>query len=366
MNKKVGIITLPLIDNYGGLIQRAALYHFIKKNGCTPVIIDREYDQSKVKAFIKNRLASNPFYKIFDYHDLTKWRNSLKKIDTFVSLFFENRTKKIYNNKDLKRAVQKLDTVIVGSDQVWRYKYVKSGFGNYFLDFTEPHQKRIAYAASFGVDIWEGDDASVSRVKELLTKFDAVSVREDVGVGMCSAIFEYEHAVQVLDPTLLLDVSFYDLIISREDIRKQVPLFNYVLDASSKKREIMKQISDTLHLDITTIDLQEDIKDQKMKPSISEWLYHFKSASYVVTDSFHGMVFAIIFNKQFIAIGNKARGMSRFTSLLGQLGLEARLISEDDRSYVAELLQIRIDYEAVNGKLEKLKQQSAKFLLDQI
>jgi len=366
MKKKIGLLTMPLLDNYGGIIQIAALYHFLQKEGHEPFLIDKKYNQSNGKVLMKRLLSNNPFYKLFDYNKHTQRKKYLKNIQAFIDQFFENRTQKAYNDVQLKNSIQKLETIIVGSDQVWRYKYVKENYKHYFLNFVGSNQKRISYAASFGVDFWEGNDESVKNVKNYMEKFDAISVREDVGVQICENTFDYKNALHVLDPTFLPELDFYNSIIDQDSISKKIGIFNYVLDVSKTKNEIIQTVSNSLGLDVSTIHLEEKINAEKLKPSISEWLYHLRNADFIITDSFHGMVFSIIFNKQFIAIGNRERGASRFRSLLNQLNLESRLVFEGEEFDLNVLITNAINYNEVNEKLKIARDNSKNYLLNNI
>src|SRR5690606_150256 len=363
--KKIGLITLPLLDNYGGIIQISALYHFLDSKGFETYLIDKKYNLSAQKVLLKKILANNPFYKIYDVRNYTHRRKHLIYIKKFIDRIFVNKTKEVFDINQLKNLTKDFEAIIVGSDQVWRYEYVTRDLEVYFLNFTEKNQKRISYAASFGVDSWVGDKESQRKVKSYLKNFDSISVREDSGVTICHDIFEVD-AVHVIDPTLLVDVSFYNKIIDFEKHDKKIEIFNYVLDQTSSKKELIEKISENLNKKIDVIDLQENIKSGIPKTSISEWLYHFKSADYIITDSFHGTVFSIIFNKQFIAIANKGRGVTRFVSLLKQLGLESRLIFEDDFQDIDQMISQKIDYSVVNSKLQDLKKKSSDFLLNNI
>lgn len=363
--KYIGLLTMPILDNYGGIIQVAALYHILEKAGHRPFLLDKRYNQSKGKVLVKRILRRNPLYKLFDFNNHTRRRKHLEKISDFIDLYFKNRTRQVFNEAQLKEVSRQFDTIIVGSDQVWRYKYVKENYRHYFLNFTTSNQKRVSYAASFGVDFWEGSEDTIKQVRTLLNEFDAVSVREDVGMAICRDTFDYHGSVLVLDPTFLPDVSFYDSIIGLEEINKKVGLFNYVLDVSENKKKIIERVGVLRGLNVSSVNQDGAPKGDK-KPSLSEWLYHLRNADFVITDSFHGTVFSIIFNKQFIAIGNRQRGVSRFTSLLKQLGLESRLIFEEDKDKLDALLQNSIDYESVNDKLRKAKSDSTSFLFDNI
>lgn len=364
--KKVGLLTMPILDNYGGIIQIAALYHIIESNGYQPVLINKRYNQSTIKVLMKNVLANNPFYKIYDYNNSVYRKKRLKKISDFISEFFVSKSQPLYNEKSLKEFVKDIDTVIVGSDQVWRYKYVKENYKHYFLSFVNDDKAKISYAASFGVDFWEGNEQSVEIVKSLLAKFKAIGVREDIGVEICKDTFGQKEATHVLDPTLLPEIDFYNSIINKEKITKKISLFNYVLDRSEPTQNLVKAIADKKSLEIDAIGLNDQLKGNTLKPSLSEWLYHFKNSEFVVTDSFHGTVFSIIFNKQFIAIGNKTRGIARFESLLKIFGLQSRLVTEDQLNEIDQVLAQNIDYENVNKILQQERSRSLNFLLNNL
>lgn len=365
--KKIGLLTLPLIDNYGGIIQIAALYDFLKTSGYNPYFINKKHTLSKTKVLIKKILEHNPFYKVYDYNSYAKRRLYLKKIKTFVDTFFTNRTSSVLNKKDLYKACKGFDAVIVGSDQVWRYKYIKKDFESYFLSSIDKSIKKISYAASFGIDEWEGPEKSIKEVSRFLSEFSALSVREDTGVDLCRELFHINDVDHVLDPTFLPKISFYEELITQENHNEEIGLFNYVLDPSEVQRELIQIISEKMELHVNRINLENDLTGSSFKPSVSEWLYHFKTAKFIVTDSFHGMIFSILFNKQFIIIGNNSRGLTRFTSLLKSLDLQKRIIvkkyNEKDIDY---LLSIPIDYEVINKKIEILKNKSVKFLIDSL
>lgn len=365
-NKKIGLLTMPLIDNYGGIIQIAALYRFLEQLGYEPYLIDKKYDLPLYKVIIKKFLERNPFYRIYDLKSYTKRRLHLQEINKFIEVSFVNRTNPIFNQKSLIKATNFFDAIIVGSDQVWRYNYVKDNYKDYFLSFASKGIKKIAYAASFGTDEWEGPENTSNEVAKLLMKFNAISVREDTGVILCNRQFNCPNVVHVLDPTFLPDFNFYKDIIAKEKHSKNVELFNYVLDNSKDKENFTKQVSNSLQLKISTIYLDNDLSKKGLKPSLSEWLYHFEKADFIITDSFHGMVFSIIFNKQFIALGNKGRGLTRFTSLLRMLGLENRLVVEKLDVALEYLITEKIDYKIINDKINTLKIKSSDFLINNL
>lgn len=362
--KKIGLLTMPVKENYGGIIQIAALYAFIESNGYTPYLIRKKYDEKTLKRLFRWVLSHNPLYFLYDYKNLTKREKQSSKLQSFINEFFTNKTSWSFNKEQYQKSIQNLDAVIVGSDQVWRYKYVRSNYKYYFLDYLPSKTKKIAYAASFGVDQWEGNQETVQKVESLLNQFSAVSVREKSGVDICKDTFHYNKAVHVLDPTFLPEVGFYNNLIDKEKIQKKVSLFSYVLDNSDFVKEVIAHTSKSLNLEVDTIKLT----DYKFStnPSIAEWLYHFREADFVITDSFHGTVFSILFNKQFVCVGNKKRGYTRFESLLDLLNLKERLIFDYTPENINSLLNNKIDYNAVEFLKQKQIETSKAFLLNSL
>ncbi|WP_179318727.1 polysaccharide pyruvyl transferase family protein [Winogradskyella helgolandensis] len=363
---KIGILTLPINNNYGGIIQLAALYNFIESNGFEAVWIDKRHPESVVKFWLKKIIEINPLYNIYDPKNFKTIKLFRKQVAPFFKEYLSVKTNTAYTSEYLKEVTKDLDCVIVGSDQVWRLEYIKENYPTYFLDFVSSKTKKIAYAASFGKDFWEGKTESISKIESLIQKFDLVSTREEDGLKICKESFNYEKAVHTLDPSFLPDVSFYEKMIKGIDFSHKIELFNYVLDASEKSTSIVDEISNRMNLKIDKIYL--NASNSLNSPHLIEnWLSHFYYSNFIITDSFHGLVFSIIFNKQFIIIGNKSRGLSRFNSLLKLLNLENRLIDIDQfKIEDIALLNEKIDYLEVNKKLNMQKEISKTYLLNAI
>lgn len=330
---KIGILTLPIVDNYGGILQAVALYRLLSMQGNDVTLIYKETHQVIWKKILKEILSVIPFHNLKGI----KTTNSKKAIQdrkNFHRSFIEKEifkiSKNLHNNKNLEKymELEKFDAVIVGSDQVWRKAYINDKYyKNYFLDFVDKSKtKKIAYAASFGKDYWEGVE-DIEEISKLLKDFNSVSTREDSGINICKKTFGYNHVKHVLDPTLLMKKDFYiNEIISKYDTSniKRGGLVTYVLDEAEEKREVINYIKNSLSINKTHH--LKGFKHRKTIYTVPQWITSFAYADFVVTDSFHGMLFSIIFEKNFIVIGNKNRGLDRFTSLLRLLQLENRLI----------------------------------------
>ena len=239
-----------------------------------------------------------------------------------------------------------------------------------FLDFTQGlNIKRVAYAASFGVDEWEYDEEQTHRCTGLLKNFHAVSVREQSGVQLCRQHLHYDRVEWVIDSTLLLNPVDYERLLPKQ---RQKPsgglLMTYILDNSSEKQQAIHDIVKKKHLEVVEFApkycnlgmVTSGTIGDYVSPSVIEWLQAVRDADYVICDSFHGTVFSIIFNKPFIAISNRNRGYGRFLSLLCQFGLEDRLAEPSDN--ILPRLDKPINWPLVNAHRQTLMKQSLQFL----
>lgn len=358
---KIGILTFQYGNNYGGLLQAYALTRVTKKLGFNPTIINRMPNKKRgplIYLFLKKLIN-------FLFH-----RKDFKSFQEFRRDYLIPKTMPIYDETNLASIVNQFDAVIVGSDQIWRMDYTNAGF-NYFLDFVPENTIKISYAASFGKDRFVGNSQSIQIVKKLLCRFNAVSVREDTGVDLCKELFNI-HAIQLIDPTLLLDeIDYIDLINEKSSSPRRKYVGYYFLDSNTEKSNLSNQIASYYHLDLYNISLRNEnasifglLKIHKSKDiyhSFSSWLAGIRNADFVVTDSFHGIAFSIIFKKQFLCFGNKKRGLTRMNSILKVFGLMDRLIYEGNAVIDFNSL-LTIDYDSIHGILFKERDKAIKFL----
>lgn len=350
--KNILIVTLEQGSNYGGMLQAYALQESIRRAGhiAESAVSPGDLKKRAVKNIpgahrvigrLRGRQVIDKAYQM----QFTK-----QFIDANIKLVDFNTTKKI-----------QYDAYIVGSDQVWRrlYTYVPHNL----LSFVKGDAVRISYAASFGKDnLDEYGDKLVVKTKKLAQKFDAISVREDTGVDVAKKYWGVvaEHHV---DPTLLVDGAEYSRLIDEDSLPTHAPdgqLFAYVLDKAESKQGVIGKVADTLSLKPFQV-IDGDENGGKPMPPVTQWLRSFRDAEYVVTDSFHGTVFSIIFNKSFIAIGNKDRGLARFTSLLKMFDLEDRLVESVD-DVTDDLIHKPIDWKRVNRKIKSEQKRSMEYL----
>lgn len=367
---KIAILTLPLHTNYGGILQCYALQTVLERQGydvkvLTKPLYTRTYYIIWFFAIIKRF-----FKRIFLWEKISilyaPYQLEIKNVRKNTNLFIDRYIHKYLTRSLSKKISKKFDAIIVGSDQVWRAKYVN--LEDYFLSFLGDEKiKRIAYAASFGVDnISEYSPEQLEKCIYLLRKFDYVSVRELSGVNICHRYFNI-NAIQLLDPTLLLAPNDYLSLIDKKNVNE--PLGNmlvYILDKTDEKVQLVNKIAAERGLVPFWIGIENKSESlstgYSVKISVEQWLYSFEKSDFVFTDSFHGCAFSILFNKQFIVIGNKERGMSRFTSLLSIFQLDERLIySKNDYENRIINLSTDIDYKIINNILSIERDKSYDF-----
>lgn len=369
---RIAILTQPLRFNYGGILQNYALQQILKKMGHQVVTLDpsRYHKQSKLPYYFLRHcftryLKRVPIDILVEYHrDVevkTKGHHTFPFIDRYI-----NRIE-IRNTSDiLERA---FDCLLVGSDQVWRPKYNIGRLDDMFLSFANTwNVKRIAYAASFGSEQWEMNEVQTEKCAKLIQLFDSVSVRESSAVGLCQK-YLHKEAVLVLDPTLLLDFSDYlKLIPNYNSNTENNILATYILDQSDLADGFVQQVSHALHLNIKPLCSKFDDPnapiEQRIQPPIEHWLKGILDAKFVITDSFHGTVFCIIFNKPFLTIANSQRGIARFKSLLQLFNLENRLIIDNHSDDFNHFYFESIEWNEVNKKKEALQHHSLHYLTE--
>lgn len=351
---KIAILTLPFEPNYGWILQLWALYSFLREQGHDVIVIDRRWNDTR-SSFAKNIM------RFFYYHFFCR---------AFTRFLYDqmNVSPSIRHSSALRDYIikEKIDTIVVGSDQVWRIENTRGANLNYFLDFAEGLDiRRMSYAASFGDNIWKGTVEETHRVSELLKGFCLVSVREEEGVRICLEAFGIE-AIQAVDPTLLLSSEKYAVLYPKAEERHQFTIVTYFLDNNEWKKDLVVNAQRKYHARAIPLSPAKPSRYTIYK-KIGTWLRILSSARYVMVDSFHGMVFALIMRKQFLVVANSRRGNSRFTSLLNSIGLSQRLISEnDDIDSVLKVLDTPIDYIEIDLRLSEQRRASAQLLLSHL
>ena len=364
---KIGIITHQLLSNYGGILQAFALQNVLSDMGHEVSVIQLRQDArisfaKKIVAYPKRALDKYILRKPNAVIRFEKRCNQIRKeITRNVTPFIEKQIKCRFYDSFLSINEHDFDVLVVGSDQVWRSKYY-SDIGISFFDFAESWSvRRFSYAASFGIDYWDYSVRDTEKCKKLIHKFDAVSVREASGVDLCKRYLEYDDAVHVLDPTMLLPQEVYQKLAKGQQGHSG-GLFYYILDESKEKMDVVQYLSNKKALSLFTVNSKIENPNaplnERIHPAVEDWLQAFDDAKIVVTDSFHGTVFSILFHKDFVVISNDERGNTRMESLLSLFGLERRMVS--DKREIDALGTI--NYHIVDEKLNQYRETSFSFL----
>lgn len=371
------ILTHPTYCNYGGILQAYALQSAVHKLGVPCNIIDYlPVDWAKWMRL------QGPRAKFFYWCTLLRMILGSRKewLPRYLTPLRHVPFKRCFmrlaplrsHNID-SSTFSHVTGFIVGSDQVWRGVYAREmhDLPFFFLSFATQEQRKcsFAYAASFGSDAWEGTQEETAECARLLKEFKTISVREHSGIKICREVFGVD-AVQMPDPTLLLEQEDYTCLIHRWwTVRLQYPCMAvYLLDETEEKKLLTQAVADQSGLYLQQLTAHGDAPRamDRIPLSIPQWLRCIRDAECVLTDSFHGCVFAIIFNKPFVCLGNEERGSARFDSLLGAYGLMNRLLTNPSPEQVAECMNTPIDWEQVNHIRSNEKQRAIQFLKENL
>lgn len=349
------ILTFQSAYNFGAVLQAYALQNYIEEEfgetkilNYQPKCIIESYNIPSLKKFIKN-----PKHGIFKVIQAIVFKGKYKKIDEFREKF---KLTEYYNEISIKNANINVDNCIVGSDQVWNYEIINND-GTFFLDFIKGANK-ISYAASFG-----NESIPLERqewYKEQLNNINFISVREEMGAKIVKRLNE-RNAEVLIDPVFLLDANRWKEIIKKNNKERYVLV--YKITKEVKLLEFAKKLSKLTGLKIKYVpnDLKKMISGEYyLNIGPSEWLDLIYNAEYVVTNSFHGTAFSIIFNKKFfVEAAQKANGTtSRIYNLLRMFDLEDREISNFD----IDILNKLPDEEVIKKVIQKETCKSYNFL----
>ena len=252
------------------------------------------------------------------------------------------------------------DAWIVGSDQVWNPEITGPFVADYFLDGEAVRGRRIAYAASFGRDVLTWEDALRNDGRRWLAAFDAISVRETSGLRICHELGAH-NVTQTLDPTLLLG-DFSELLPGRS-VQRPV-LLAMVFKPGKQFVDALRHIGTEMGLHPTQLGRRAGASGfgAVPHPGVPRWVRSFHDAAFVVTDSFHGLAFALIFNKPFIVIPANPERFCRLHELLVALRLEDRIFDSYGEVLKSRRWREPVPYQEVNRLLACKRQESMDFL----
>ncbi|MGX9418450.1 polysaccharide pyruvyl transferase family protein [Vibrio sp. WJH972] len=334
---KLGIVTFFNANNYGAVLQCYALASQLKIFGHEVYLADITLTEKMggLRAKLRNLAVSKLAFFKFREQELPSLSNDIAKIDAFI----------------------------FGSDQIWNIDITKNEFEK-FMGSTLGDKQRIAYAASFGVSDWNFSEQT-QRSKQLLSHFKTIGIREKSGVDILQEKFALE-STQVIDPTLLIEPSYYYKLFKKRTLDQRMAC--YVFNKDKLQISNIKKVGSKLGLKpviLNDVRIRKGI-DSIPYPNVSKWLSYIDASEFVITDSFHCMVFSILFKKNFIAIPAIEARAGRMTSLLAELGLSNRYYRNLDDALSSDQVFEKIDYSKVDLNLNKLRALSLQFLTDSL
>ena len=347
---KIGVIThWGTKDNYGQILQAFALQKKLRSYGHDVFLINYKTQLNSLGIRTIVRISDLPFKafrflkrSLFSFIKRIQEKNHSRHFDSFINEHIVLSKRQYKDINDLQNDPPDADAYIVGSDQVWNSSEYSP---IYFLDFGPQNIIRCSYAASFGSREIVRPEVR-KQISNALLRFSYVSLREEYGVKLCRD-FQVKSPELVPDPTLLLSTEDYieELRLNPEDDRS---CFIYLLSNSTAipHREI-KRFCHQKKVKPYVVTNYPTLRYHAFYPGIKEWLLHLASAEYVITNSFHGVVFSIIFNRQFISLPLKHQD-PRLDTLLGKYNLLSRRYSSGS---IEQYFQNRINYDEINKKL---------------
>lgn len=381
--KKVGIITIVNVNNYGAELQAFATFRKLQLMGYNAEIInylyykDWQYIDSKMSRsfnsmsikgkiiyFAKYRVASFVLNKILPLI----CKDVKQRIANFNSFHQHNtRFSKLYKSmKDLYTDTPIYDVYMVGSDQVWNPN-ASSSIEPYFLTFAPHSALTVSYASSFGVSKIENNSIA-NRIKLGLSSIKTISVRESSGVNLVKELTG-RTAQLVCDPTLLLNKSEWTMFMKPVSNMPQRYVLIYQLSESDAIVKLATRIGKQEQIPVYRI-CKRAFKVKKDKGVVnilnagpSEFLSLITNASFIITNSFHGTAFSINFDVPFYTVVSaKKKNNNRMESLLDYVGLGKRIVKDDVD--ITNLPIVGYDVNATQLKLKSFRLESEKFLED--
>lgn len=354
-NFKICTITHHTVPNYGAILQAYALQKKLDKLGVQNEILNYKSLRVERTYYRSFKLCTSWKQKIL-YCLNHRSRKRYKKFDDFVNEYL--KVSKEYKREELAITNDEYDLFITGSDQVWNLN-IHQGDTSYMLDFVSDSSKKGSYAASFGYSSVPEQYKKITY--EYLSKINYFLLREETGKNILNDLNINKSAQVVLDPTLLLDKEDYQKIVTpmNEDY-----ILVYDLINSEELKSFAKELSKKEHLKIKCINVSRK-KEKGMYNEYfagpKEFLSLIANAKYIVTSSYHGIIFSMIFEKNFYygLNKNKANNNSRIQDLAEKLNFEERNIET-----TKEITDI--DYCNINKKINLLKEESESALINMI
>lgn len=365
--KKVGIITFHASHNYGSMLQAYALQHIVQNLGYDCEIINfRSLAQKEMykPIFMKGTLYGRCVRFIIQLRYAFGIIKKQRLFEKFLKKELNLSSKEYSTLEELENADFNYDYYISGSDQIWNVQCIDFSYA-YFLPFIKSGKKRIAYAPSLGPGISMKNHGDISKISDLLKKYDAISVREPAGAKFIENLCQ-KSVPAVLDPTLLLKIDEYDKLIDNKPLIKDEYVLIYSPNFNNRVYEMAWRLGQKHNIKVVlTQGLRTKGEMLKWGWQIKiyaasgpkEFLNLCKNATIICCDSFHAVVFSILFRKSFFVVNDIED--NRISNLLKITHLQKRKFSLSDDFLSAPL---QIDFTDAFNYLEMEKTKSMNWL----
>ena len=356
---KVKMLTFHNAENYGATLQAYALKETLKKLGTNPSYVN--YENKAILADYK-LIRTNSLKSFFS----SLWylpRNLKRKLSfkSFSGVYLDGNSKLYKNLSQIEQDIQVGDVFVAGSDQIWNPELTDGLSDVYTLNFqTDINIKRVIYGASLGNE--EVLQKYASDFKIETRNLDCISVREQSIIRPLEAICD-KKVEQVIDPTMLLDKCDWDTLVSSNatiNLKDKRYILVYTLFESDEVTKIANHLSKMTGLSVVHFRKYNAYDNEYMSlysRGPIDFVNAFKNAEYVITNSFHGTVFSIIYEKCFYSVLPRARA-GRIKDLLGKLNLGSRIVDKTENIS----LEKKIDYTYAKEKIEEMRSQSIEYL----
>lgn len=351
---RIGILTHPLRSNYGGILQNYALQEVLRRMGHDPITLrtgkttNALWAKKTIKSLIKRIKGKDSSFPLIPFI----YNKRQSGIESFVRKYINTTEKVFWYSSDLIDKYQ-IEALCVGSDKSWAsyFKLIDDMFFAFARDYDII---KFSYAPSFGTDKWEFDPVQTEKCRELVKSFNGISVREHSGVKLCKD-YLYADAKWLLDPTFLLSVNDYTSLCANIDYKKGDFIFAYILNYTDDKQKYIEKVSSSLNKKVVLLLAEKNVRSND---TVENWISLFRDANFVITDSFHGTIFSIIFHKDFVSLANPLRGTERFKSLSEMFALDNNILM----AIPDEFVQCMIDWERIDEVIQKRQKESMDFI----
>lgn len=365
--KRISIITLQNIRNYGSVLQALATQKIFSDLGCEADFYNyHRPNVSSVITRIKSWTKPLPIWKKF-FIAMILFPSFLRQkriFESFISEHINQQGQRVCCMDDFVKLKHSAEIFCTGSDQTWNSKWNGGILPEMYLDFAPPKAKKIAYAASIGKNKLDADEIKLMR--KYLASYDAISVRESSAVDILNNQLNIASAIQVLDPTLQVSREFWMSLLTEKQKNpknKKKYVLLYQLNANKEMDCYAKEFAKKKGWPLIRFCTRYDqiLKNGKSAiiPKVTDFISMIANAGCVITDSFHATAFCCNMNTPMISIYPKEFG-GRLASLMRLLHLEERhLENYNDFSFVD---RCDVDFRGVNETLEIERKVGLEFL----